>query len=227
MGKKLICLCLLIFSATLLNSCDDKGNAKENLLGTWVLKPENSMDLTWESPLTISIGGIDMPTEAVALLAAKIGSDLMTEKLYSIDFKDDGNINVNHKDDNSGRLVTEVYGTYKVVNNNKLLYYPDVEKMLKGVQGIDHNKMEELKDLAKQGMPVNYVLMGQNLTDLRMYLDTNTIKEMKLLFPLLVASLLGGDIEGDTVNVIIENLPALLDMTTKIELGLNFDKKIN
>ncbi|MDR2913707.1 MAG: hypothetical protein LBV74_02545 [Tannerella sp.] len=230
MKKNLIYLCLFVFTMGCFGSCSDDDDAKDDLVGTWNLKPGSSMDMTWESSeeIEIAIGGISMPmaTSEVAKLAANYGSTLLPGKLKSITFKDNNKLEATYMDSNTENWVTAVYGTYKVVSSTKINFSPDVDKLLEGVEGIDNATMIAIKALAVKGVPVHYTL-GDNLNDAHFYLNTSTIKEMKPLFTLLAASMSGDDAQGAMIKSIIEKLPTVLDNTDKIEIGLNFAKAAN
>jgi len=222
MKKNLFYLCVFIFSVTFLNSCDDKGDAKENLIGTWMLNQDYAVFMTWEASESLSIGGIPMSSTVVAAMVSEYGSNVLKEELKTITLKDNDDIEATYKGESG--YVTEVYGKYKAISDKKLLYYPDVDKLLKDIDGVSDITMAELKALSKAGIPVSYVLAGQTLESASFYLNTETIKAMKILFPVLASSVSGDSVEGVLVKAILEELPTALDKTTKIELGLNFVK---
>ena len=223
MKKKLVYLMALIFSVGFFYSCDDYGDEKGNLLGTWNLNTNNALSVTWESSENISVGGISMPTVAVAALMAEYGNKVLQEELRSITLKADDNIEVNYRAE-SGGFTTDIYGKYKVLSRHDLLYYPDVDKLLKDLDGIDNATMNELKLLASVGIPVKYSLTGSSLNEAYFYLETNTIKAMKILFKALEASIEGDTAEDLVIKAVLKALPDALDKTSKIEIGLGFYK---
>ena len=223
MGKKTVYFWTLIFLVGFFYSCDDWGDEKENLSGTWNLNPSNALSVTWESSENISIGGISMPTAAVAELMSGYGNTVLQEELRSITFKADDNIEVNYRAE-SGSFTTDIYGKYKAISRHDLLYYPDVDKLLKDIDGIDNATLNELKTLAKLGIPVKYSLTGSSLNEAYFYLDTNTIKAMKILFKALESSIEGDTAEDLVIKEVLKALPDALDKTSKIEIGLGFYK---
>lgn len=230
MKKNLIYLCMLVFAMGNFISCSDDDDAKDDLVGTWNLKSGDPMDMTWDSSekIEIAIGGVSqsMSAPAVAELAKMYANALLPGKLKSITFKDNNNLEATiYTDGNTGN--TTVYGTYKVVSGSKINFFPDVDKLLAGVEGLDNTTLLGIKALAVKGLPIHYTLIGNNMNDARFYLNTGTIKEMKPLFALLAATMSGDDAQTAMIKSIIEKLPAVLDNTDKIEVGLNFDKAAN
>ena len=223
MKKNLVYLWALIFSMGFFYSCDDDGDAKENLLGTWNLKQNNAMIINWESSANISIGGVTMPATAVAALMAEYGSVELQDELRSITFKNDGNVEVDYKGE-SGVFTKDLFGKYKALSKSDLLYFPDVDKILKGIYGIDNATINEMKALSKDGIPVKCSLTGSSLNEAYFYLDTKTIKAMKVLFVALEASITGNSTEDLIIKAVFNALPVALDNTEKIEIGLCFYK---
>ena len=223
MKKSIVYLWVLVFLMGFFYSCDDYGDEKENLMGTWNLNSNDAMIITWESSENISVGGIPMPVKAVAELIAGYGNTTLQEELRSITLKGDDNIDVNYRTE-SGGFTTDNYGKYKVLSKHDLLYFPDVDMLLKDIDGIDNTTQKELKDLAKLGIPVKYSLTGSSLNEAYFYLDTKTIKAMKILFVALEASIEGDNAEDLVIKAVLKSLPAALDKTDKIEIGLGFYK---
>ena len=226
MKKNSVYLWALIFSVGFFYSCDDYGDEKENLLGTWNLNSNNAMSVIWESSENILVGGISMPTTAVAALMTEYGNKVLQEELRSITLKADDNIDVNYRAE-SGGFTTDIYGKYKVISKHDLLFYPNVDKLLKDIDGIDNSTLNELKTLANLGIPVKYSLTGSSLNEAYFYLDTKTIKAMKILFKALEASIEGDTAEDLIIKAVLKSLPDALDKTSKIEIGLGFYKITN
>lgn len=217
MRKKLIYLCMSVFVLGVFNGCSDDDDAKNDLVGTWNLKLD-AMDMTWESSEKLSVNGVSMSTDAVAVLAAQYGNASLPEKLKSITFNDNNKLEATYVE--GGVEKTAVYGTYRVVNGNKLNFTPDVDKLLGDVEEINSEAMAAIKLLLAAGIPVYYNLSGEPASG-RFYLDTKTIKEIKSLLPLIAASMSD---EDAMIKALLEQMPGVLDKTEKIELGLNFNK---
>ena len=228
MKKNFIYLWVFIVTVGLLNSCDDYGDEKENLMSTWYLNQTNAMHITWESSENISINGISMPVAGVAELMAEYGNGALQGILKSITLKKDDNVEVDYLNE-SGGLSTDIYGKYKVLSKKDLLYYPDIDKMLKDVDGIDNATLNEMKELSKLGIPFKYSLGGSiggsTLNEVYFYLDTKTIKAMKILFTALESSIKGDTAKDLVLKAVLKAMPAALDKTDKIEIGLGFNKK--
>jgi len=226
MKKKSVYLWAIIFSVVFFNSCDDYGDEKENLMGTWNLKQNDDLYIEWNSSENISIGGISMPATAVAALLTEYGKKVLQEELKSITLRGDDAVEVYYWNESEG-FNTDVYGKYKVISKHDLIYYPDVDKLLKDIDEIDNASLNEIKELAKLGLPVKYSLTGSTLNEAYFYLDTKTIKAMKILFTALEASIKGDSAEDLVIKAVLKALPAALDKTDKIEIGLGFYKMNN
>jgi len=212
---------------SLLNSCSDDEAAKDDLLGTWTLRAK-AMEMIWESPEKVSVEGLSLSTSDIAKLVVEYSNSHLPEELKSITFKNDNKLDVKYFDDDVNDWKTDVYGTYKVKSRKELIYYPDVDKLLKGVDDIGTTTLTEIKVLAATiGVSVKFTLIGPTAAEMCLYLDTKTIKDMKALFPYLLISILGSDVDDIVKKIILEKLPELLEKTNKIEIALYFDKGIN
>ena len=227
MKKNFIYWCMFVFSVSFLSSCNEDKATKDDLLGTWNLRSNDAMDMAWESSESMIISSIPVPTSVVAGMAAEYGSTQLQKEVKSITFKGNNTLEVTYLDDETNAWKTEVYGTYRVINRKKLVFHPDADKLLEGVEGLSDANLAEIKTLAsKAGISVHFTFTGQSATGIRFYLDTNTIKEMKVLIPLLSGSISGDSAEDVILRTIFEALPGLLDKTDKIEIGLSFDKVV-
>lgn len=219
MRKNLIYLCMFVFALGVFNGCGDDDEAKDHLVGRWELKSD-AMDMTWESSEEITISGISMSTTAVAVLATQYGNSTLPEKLKSITFNENNKLEASYIE--GGVEKTAVYGTYRVVNDYKINFTPDVEKLLGDVKEISSEAMAAIKLLLAAGIPIYYYLPDP--TNGHFYLDTKTIKEIKNILPLIAASMSGDDASDLIIKNLLEQMPGILDKTEKIEVGLNFTK---
>ena len=220
MKRNLFYCCLLVVSAGLCSSCSDDV-ARENLIGVWAPFPEAPTDMVWESSEPVVINDFSITTPEIAALSTQFASNLLLEKLRSINFTKDNRLEVTYIDD-TGQQVTEVFGTYRSINRSKFSFSPDISKFTDGLEGMSSIMLEGIKLYAMAGISVQYYFVGINTREVRFYLNTATLKEFKLLFPLLALAILGNEANDAQVMSILERVPAHLDKTDKIEVGFNF-----
>ena len=218
--KRNLFFCLFVVSTCLYSNCSDDV-AKEDLMGLWTPLPEQATDMVWESSAPIVVNDISITTPEIAEMSTQFANDLLSEKLRTIHFTKDNNLVVTYLDD-AGLLVTEVFGTYRSINRSKFSFSPDINKFTDGLDGVSSIMLETIKLYAKAGISVQYYFIGNNTREVRFYLNTSTLKEFKLLFPLLALAILGKEADNAQIMSILENVPAHLDKTNKIEIGFNF-----
>ena len=228
MKKKLVYLCTIVFTMSLLSSCNEEKATKDDLLGTWTLRSGSAMDIIWESSENISItGGVSLPTSTVAELLVEYGNEQLSEELKSITFRKDNKVEFTYFDDDVNAWNTDVFGEYRVKSRKELIYNPDVDKLLEGMD-VDATALAGIKALAAtSGIPVKFTFIGPTAAQICFYLDTRTVKDMKVIFPILAASITGNSAQDIIIRVLLEKLPELLDKTDKVEISLYFDKVLN
>ena len=212
------------FAVCFLSSCSENDAIKDDLVGTWNLKQGDAVDIIWESSEGISVDDIKLPTSAAAAIATEYSSVQLREKMRSLTFKDNNDLEATYLDD-MGNWKTDVIGTFKVVSRTKMLFYPNINKLFGEIGGMDVANIDsEIKTLATvAGLPVHITFSGQTASSIRLFLDTNTLKEANLI-PLLFRLIAGEGVDPTIYNVIEKELPRLLKQTDKIEMGFGFDK---
>ena len=222
MYRHLFICFLFVVSLGFFSNCSDE-MAKENLLGLWEPLPAQATDMIWESSAPITISELTVTTPELAEIATQFANILLPEKLQSINFRKDDKLDVTYFND-AGSLVTEMFGTYRTINRSKFSFSPDIDKFLTGAEGISPITVEGIKLLAKVGISVQYYFVGNNTNEIRCNLNTSTLKETKFLLPLLAIAIMGNDADEALIESLLENIPAHLDKTSKIEIGFNFRK---
>ena len=225
MKKNFIYLFMVAFVVCVFNSCSENEATKDDLVGTWNFKQGDGMDMVWESSESITIDGIKLPTSAIAVIAADYSNEQMHEKMRSLIFRENDNLEVTYKDD-AGGWKTDVIGTYKVVSRTKFIFYPNIEKLFGDIGGMNVAAIDsEIKMLASTaGLPARITFIGQNATSARFYLDTNTLKEADWLVGLLCRLIAGDSVDASVYELLDKEIPGLLEKTNKIEIGFSFDK---
>ena len=225
MKKNFIYLLMTAFAVCLLSSCSENGATKDDLVGTWNLKQGDAVDIVWESSEGIDIEGIKIPTSVAASTASDYSSEQMRDKMRSLTFKNNDDLEVTYKDD-AGNWKTDVIGKFKVANRTKFLFYPNMDKLFGEIGGMDVADIDsDIKTLASvAGLPVRITFIGQNASSIRLYIETNTLKEAKGLVGILF-KLMAGDGEDAIIYEIMDKvLPGLMEKADKIEMGFSFDK---
>ena len=225
MKKNFIYLFMTTFAVCLLSSCSENGATKDDLVGTWNLKKGDAVDMIWESSEGIDVEGIKIPTSLAASTASEYSNEQMRDKMRSLTFKNNDDLEVTYKDD-AGNWKTDVIGKYKVTSRTKFLFYPNMDKLFGEIGGMNVADIDsEIKTLASvAGLPVRITFIGQNATSIRLYLETSTLKEAKGLIGLLF-KLMAGDSEDAIIYEVMDKvLPGLMEKTDKIEIGFSFDK---
>ena len=219
---------MLVFTMSLLSSCNEEKAAKDDLLGTWNLKTSGAMEIIWESSENISItDGISLPTSTVAELLVEYGNKQLSEELKSITFRKDNKVEFTYFDDDMKGWNTDVFGEYKVKSRKELTFHPDVDKLLEGME-VDATTLVGIKALAATaGISVKFTFIGLNAAEIRFYIDTKTVKDLKIIFPILASSITSNSAEDIIIKILLEKLPELLDKADKVEVGFYFDKVLN
>lgn len=203
--------------------------------GTWNLA-KKPLSLTWEAttPIQVDLMGtgkpISMPVSAVAPLVATMLGERITAVLQSITFKEDGNILAIYKNGQDENEVWQESPANLVkfyVKENKLYVCLNAYMIQQTVNArqtrLNWEQWEplilKLQQWALYGIPLDYTVTNQtgkifiNAGDL-----ANPLGEiLSTLLPLL------GNMENlnELLKSILDQLPAILQNTTKLEVGLN------
>ena len=224
--KNLFYGCLPVMLMCSLSSCS-KEYSKDDLVGTWEINATEATYMVWESSEPINANGTSIPTTEVAEVTSQFANIFLPEKLLELEFTNDDKLAISYYDEDTHSRKKEVYGTYRVVGRSELSFSPDVDKLLEGVDGIDNTTLAEIKLMARTGLPIKYYFTGGSTNYVQFFLNTKTMKAMKSLFPIIGAAITGNSDDDAMIRSVLENLPAHMDKTGKIELGMNFNKKNN
>ena len=230
MKKIFIYLTIAAFIMNILGGCSENEAIKEDLIGTWNLSQGYVMDMTWESSGSITIDGLVLPTSAIAGIATEYCNAQLREKMKSLTFRENDNLEVAYLDDGTGNWKTDIIGTYKLISRNKFQFYPDEKRLLEDIGGMAGSPLvSEIKALAATtGFSVNFTFIGQNASRIRFYLDTKTMKEGgKVIVPMLYSLIFGDSVDDDILQILQDELPGLLEKTDKMEIGFSFSKENN
>ena len=128
-------------------------------------------------------------------------------------------------DQETGKMNTEAIGTVSEFTRKRFVFVPDVEKLLGGIQGVDPTAIETLKRKSKSGFPVEYYFLGGRTNDIQFVINTQTLKEMDFIFPMIATALTGNSEDERMIRSILHHTPNHLGKTQTIEIGLNFVRR--
>ena len=203
---------MLVCTMGIFSGCNKNDDKKPfELAGKWNVK-EMPMDIVWEAPdnVVIEAGKIKLTVKQLTAMMTPTLNELVQAGLKDVTFTADGKIEATYKKKDSKEwMAAKDYATYNTKVANKILLHPDADKVFAEM-------------LFKAGIPVYYTSNGSST---RFYLDTETVKALRNVLPVLLASV--KSIPDYAKPLIAKELPNLLEKSTKIEIGLTLTKAAN
>lgn len=250
--KKFIYLLAMVCSMGILASCgddDDDPAVKrlQSIEGTWNVWSEGdemtgykgSAIITWEidddAAINIDLGfGQPMPfkiNETVTPLANTLANKFLPNVLQSVTFTSDGKINAVYSDDEDGDDVkweeANGYASYTVVNDNLLAVTLNADKVTEDID--DAALKAQVKTILKHfgSIPVNIRWNGANPY---FFVDKAFVQPMIATMVGILSKVPTGDMDEEDLKSfqmlkgVLDQLPDLMDKTTKFEVGLELRK---
>lgn len=249
--KKFIYLLAMVCSIGFLASCgdDDDDPAVKRLQaieGTWKVWQEGdewtgykgSAIITWEidDDAAISIPLEDTPlplkiNETVTPLVNTMANKFLPNVLKSVTFTPDGKINAVYSDDADGDDVkweeANGYASYKVMNDSLLAVTLNADKVTEDVD--DPALKVQIQTILKQfgSIPVNVRWNGANPY---FFVDKAFVQPMIATMVGILSKVPTGDMDEEDLKSflklkgVLDQLPDLMDKTTKFEVGLELRK---
>lgn len=249
--KKFIYLLAMVCSVGFLASCgddDDSGVKRlQSIEGTWNVWSEGdemtgykgSAIITWEidddAAINIDLGmGQPMPfkiNETVVPLANTMANKFLPNVLKSVTFTPDGKINAVYSDDDDDDDVkweeANGYASYKVMNDNLLAVTLNADKVTEDVD--DPALKVQIQTILKQfgSIPVNIRWNGANPY---FFVDKAFVQPMIATMVGILSKVPTGDMDEEDLKSflmlkgVLDQLPDLMDKTTKFEVGLELRK---
>lgn len=250
--KKFIYLLAMVCSIGFLASCgdddDDSGVKRlQSIEGTWNVWSEGdemtgykgSAIITWEidddAAINIDLGmGQPMPfkiNETVVPLANTMANKFLPNVLKSVTFTADGKINAVYSDDDDDDDVkweeANGYASYKVMNDNLLAVTLNADKVTEDVD--DPALKVQIQTILKQfgSIPVNIRWNGANPY---FFVDKAFVEPIIATMVANLSKVPTGDMDADDLKTfemlkgVLDQLPDLMDKTTKFEVGLELRK---
>lgn len=241
MKKSFVCTCIALCVFTLFSFTN-----KKDFIGTWSLsKIENSIDD--EGKKVFESGPVyirwDMKADntsknapTLAAIIPGLGSMIMQQIVKDITIQEDGHIIATYSDggynlESSTTPTTWQKSakediTYKAENNQIRVFF-NVDKFIALLPDFGNNfsdsDMKQLRDIIQEGILVNYKVKNNTAA---YYIDKTVIHQISPLLTAFVKNMKDTDFNqmGELIKYIAADIPALLEDTVVLEIGLNVEK---
>ncbi len=204
-----------------------------DFVGTWNLSQMGGLAFTWESNvnLKINIKGTEqeVPTSMAATLLSTMLSPKLAGVLQSVTFNEDGNIVASIMKKGSSTWETSPINlAHYFVKDNKIYLQLNLSQILQTKSKVTDlvQLLTNMMRYLTEGVPLNYEVKADGTT--RVYLATEDAKKLldivtnEFVMEKLI-TLIPEDM-APVIKPVLEQLPAVLESTTKLEIGLNIGK---
>ena len=251
--KKFIYLMAMVCTLGFFTACssDDDNDEKEfvrneKIEGTWKVQEagfdENgnstgSVVLKWEGSddAAITIPGFNedkpYPIKYAIKMAPMLLNSQLRNVLQDVTFNEKGQISATYKeeaDDNDWKVAND-YATYKVVNENKITLFLNTTKITEDIDDAQEKAMiTSMLDQFKTGIPVHVSYPATN--KVQFYVDKDFVAPIiAMLYAQVNKIPITGMDEKDLAELeilktVVNQLPTIMDKTTKFEAGLELIK---
>ena len=233
-------------------SSDDDDNDKdyfvrnEKIEGTWKVQKAGfdangnstgSVVLKWEGSddAAITIPGFNEDKPYPIKYAIKMAPMLLNTQLRSVlqdvTFNEKGQISATYKEeanDNDWKVAND-YATYKVVNENMITLFLNTTKIIEDIDDAQEKAMiTNMLDQFKTGIPVHVSYPATN--KVYFYVDKDFVAPIIAMLYAQVNKIPTTGIDKDDLakflilKTVVNQLPAIMDKTTKFEAGLELMK---
>ena len=248
--KKFIYLMAMVCTLGFFTACssdDDDNDFKRNekIEGTWKVQDAGfdangnstgSIVLNWEcsNDAVIEIPGLfDEPypvKDAISMVPMLLNSQLRSV-LQDVTFNEKGQISATYKeeaDDKDGNVAND-YATYQVVNENKITLFLNTAKITEDIDDAQEKAMVAgMLDQFKTGIPVHVSYPAAN--KVYFYVDKDFVAPIIAMLYAQVNKIPTTGMDKDDLaqflilKTVVNQLPAIMDKTTKFEAGLELMK---
>ena len=251
--KKFIYLMAMVCTLGFFTACssDDDDNEKDNFVrnekieGTWKVQeagfdangnPTGSVVLNWEgsNDAVITIPGLlDEPypvKNAISMVPMLLNTQLRSV-LQDVTFNEKGQISATYKeeaDDNDWKVAND-YATYKVVNENKITLFLNTTKITEDIDDAQEKAMiTSMLDQFKTGIPVHVSYPATN--KVQFYVDKDFVATIITMLYAQVNKIPATGMDKEDLaqfmilKSVVNQLPAIMDKTTKFEAGIELMK---
>lgn len=249
--KKFIYLMAMVCTLGFFTACssDDDNNENdfkrnEKIEGTWKVQeagmdpttyqPTGSVVLKWEGSDDAVIEGVfdePYPVKDAISMAPMLLNGKLRSVLQDVTFNEKGQISATYKEESDDKdwKVANDYASYKVVNENMITLFLNTAKITEDIDDAQEKAMiTNMLDQFKTGIPVHVSYPAVN--KVRFYVDKDFVAPIIAMLYAQVNKIptTGMDKEDQAEFLILKNvvnqLPAIMDKTTKFEAGLELIK---
>lgn len=248
--KKFIYLMAMVCTLGFFTACssdDDDNDFKRNekIEGTWKVQDAGfdangnstgSIVLNWEgsNDAVIEIPGLfDEPypvKDAIKMVPMLLNSQLRSV-LQDVTFNERGQISATYKEeaDDKDWKVANDYATYQVVNENKITLFLNTAKITEDIDDAQEKAMVAgMLDQFKTGIPVHVSYPAAN--KVYFYVDKDFVAPIIAMLYAQVNKIPATGMDKDDLaqflilKTVVNQLPAIMEKTTKFEAGLELIK---
>ena len=232
-------------------SSDDDNNENdfkrnEKIEGTWKVQeagmdpttyqPTGSVVLKWEGSddAVIDIPGVfdePYPVKDAITMAPMLLNSQLRSVLQDVTFNEKGQISATYKEeaDDKDWKVANDYATYKVVNENMITLFLNTAKITEDIDDAQKKAMvASMLDQFKTGIPVHVSYPAAN--KVYFYVDKDFVAPIITMLYAQVSQIPTEGMDKDDLakflilKTVVNQLPAIMDKTTKFEAGLELMK---
>lgn len=245
MKKLIVSVCTVVVLVSIFSFTD-----KKELIGKWnMMKTETFQELDEESGEYhdfFKSGAIsflsdipdDSPNKKLAMMLEAaipgVGTHVINQVLKDITFQEDGNVILTYSAagfSTGGTAVTPVWQnsapgavTYKIEGDKIRLSF-DMEKLMPKDNSTDNANATPgiFSEILKNGLLLNYRVKNNTAY---LYLDKEFLSSIVPMLTAIAPTLQDSDLDGmaGLFKMVAQNIPAMIQETAKLELGLNIEK---
>ena len=248
--KKFIYLMAMVCTLGFFTACssdDDDNDFKRNekIEGTWKVQDAGfdangnstgSIVLNWEgsNDAVIEIPGLfdePYPVKDAITMAPMLLNSQLRSVLQDVTFNEKGQISATYKEeaDDKDWKVANDYATYKVVNENMITLFLNTAKITEDIDDAQKKAMvASMLDQFKTGIPVHVSYPAAN--KVYFYVDKDFVAPIITMLYAQVSQIPTEGMDKDDLakflilKTVVNQLPAIMDKTTKFEAGLELMK---
>lgn len=250
--KKFIYLMAMVCTLGFFTACssdddnDEKGFVRnEKIEGTWKVQDAGfdangnstgSVVLNWEGSddAVITIPGLfdePYPIKDAIKMAPMLLNTQLRSVLQDVTFNEKGQISATYKEeaDDKDWKVANDYATYQVVNENKITLFLNTAKITADIDDAQEKAMVAgMLDQFKTGIPVHVSYPAAN--KVYFYVDKDFVAPIIAMLSAQVNKIPTTGMDKDDLaqfkilKTVVNQLPAIMDKTTKFEAGLELIK---
>lgn len=252
--KKFIYLMAMVCTLGFFTACssDDDDNDKdyfvrnEKIEGTWKVQEAGfdangnstgSVVLKWEGSddAAITITGFNEDKPYLIKYAIKMAPMLLNTQLrrvlQDVTFNEKGQISATYKEEANDKdwKVANDYATYKVVNENMITLFLNTTKITEDIDDVQEQAMiTSMLDQFKTGIPVHVSYPATN--KVQFYVDKDFVAPIIAMLYAQVNKIPTTGMDKDDLakfkilKSVVNQLPTIMEKTTKFEAGLELIK---